>query len=358
MLEWLKGIQFPHPREESWCRMSQTRIAKWDNLKFLLIFLVVFGHLGRQVSSLSPLMEGIIFFIYLFHMPLFVFLSGYFSKGTVARRDYSQVLSYLLLYLFLKFSLFAIRAFFSYPELPSIHLLSERGVAWYSLSLACFLLMTMFLVRFRPSYLLAASLLLGCLAGYCQDVGSFLALGRTLSFYPFFLAGFYFRPESMAGLSRHWYGKLPAGGVLLATAILSVQKINVLGRWLSFLKCVDNYETALEGYAPWGGVLHLGLYALSFLLIFALVVLIPARRIPLISRTGKYTLAIYGLHYQIILILNHFKQPKTFLRTCCPDLYLPAYVALALVLVLVLSLPCFDRFLRTITRPPLRNTSP
>jgi len=53
----------------------------FDNAKFILIFLVVFGHL------ISPLKEqdGILFTLYtvifLFHMPAFILISGYFAKG-------------------------------------------------------------------------------------------------------------------------------------------------------------------------------------------------------------------------------------------------------------------------------------
>lgn len=47
------------------------RIQFIDRLKGLAIILVVIGHLG-----LSQVNEGIVKFIYTFHMPLFMFLSG------------------------------------------------------------------------------------------------------------------------------------------------------------------------------------------------------------------------------------------------------------------------------------------
>lgn len=52
----------------------------FDNLKFLLIVLVVFGHSLEEIS-LEHNYAIIRAWIYSFHMPVFVFISGYFSKS-------------------------------------------------------------------------------------------------------------------------------------------------------------------------------------------------------------------------------------------------------------------------------------
>lgn len=51
----------------------------FDNLKFFLIVLVVFGHSLEEIS-LEHNYAIIRAWIYSFHMPAFVFISGYFSK--------------------------------------------------------------------------------------------------------------------------------------------------------------------------------------------------------------------------------------------------------------------------------------
>ena len=55
----------------------KTRDAKIDNLKGILIFLVVFGHLLELVITKGHA-KYIYELIYSFHMPFFIFLSGYF----------------------------------------------------------------------------------------------------------------------------------------------------------------------------------------------------------------------------------------------------------------------------------------
>lgn len=62
-----------------------------NNLKGILIILVVVGHFGQTISNLLPpdiayVGYGTILFIYIFHMPLFMFVSGYLSKNAEKRR--------------------------------------------------------------------------------------------------------------------------------------------------------------------------------------------------------------------------------------------------------------------------------
>ena len=49
-----------------------------DNIKVVLIFLVVFGHLIERYIDTSNTLMGILLFIYIFHMPLFIFIAGLF----------------------------------------------------------------------------------------------------------------------------------------------------------------------------------------------------------------------------------------------------------------------------------------
>ena len=57
-----------------------SRSAYWDNIKGFLIILVVFAHCLFNLQN-SPLNNAVVDAIYMFHMPAFVFVSGYFSKS-------------------------------------------------------------------------------------------------------------------------------------------------------------------------------------------------------------------------------------------------------------------------------------
>src|SRR5699024_12235808 len=58
------------------------RNAYFDNAKLLLIFLVVFGHATQPFISESNSISTLYTWIYTFHMPAFIFLAGFFAKGS------------------------------------------------------------------------------------------------------------------------------------------------------------------------------------------------------------------------------------------------------------------------------------
>lgn len=60
---------------------NSIRINKFDNLKGFAIFLIVLGHVAysMNISSLNYFNR----FIFIFHLPIFFFVAGYFSKITL-----------------------------------------------------------------------------------------------------------------------------------------------------------------------------------------------------------------------------------------------------------------------------------
>lgn len=62
-----------------------------DSIKFLLIFLVVFGHFIEGFLKIFEF-DLIYRFIYAFHMPVFVFFSGYLSSGKIDEKKSDGIL--------------------------------------------------------------------------------------------------------------------------------------------------------------------------------------------------------------------------------------------------------------------------
>ncbi|WP_394777737.1 acyltransferase family protein, partial [Undibacterium sp.] len=62
---------------------SQSRNVTIDNIKGVLIFFVVFGHLIEMHIEGDHFLHSIWIFIYSFHMPMFALVSGMFSKTTL-----------------------------------------------------------------------------------------------------------------------------------------------------------------------------------------------------------------------------------------------------------------------------------
>ena len=81
--------------------MSEKRFDKWDNARGMLITLVVLGHVIEPGVNSKGYLNWLFFFIYVFHMPAFFFLSGMLSKSTVYSRKYDRIAGYLFLFFFI-----------------------------------------------------------------------------------------------------------------------------------------------------------------------------------------------------------------------------------------------------------------
>jgi len=64
--------------------MEKERDYLFDNIKGLLILLVVFGHMIESFAFKKSTSINVMYYaIYTFHMPIFIFISGYFSKKII-----------------------------------------------------------------------------------------------------------------------------------------------------------------------------------------------------------------------------------------------------------------------------------
>ena len=76
-----------------------TRSTYWDTVKALLIFLVILGHVVQffmyESNNNSGFWSDPVFkVIYMFHMPLFMLVSGYFAAKSIAKRGQQAVTRY------------------------------------------------------------------------------------------------------------------------------------------------------------------------------------------------------------------------------------------------------------------------
>lgn len=164
----------------------KARDKYWDFVKGILIVLVVLGHMLMRTSSWHA-----IEWIYTFHMPLFVFISGLFSfpkgqnyiKGILLTTE--TYLVFLILYRL-------IDCRFNVSQLSIMDFIRPSFALWYLLSLLCWRLVVW---QFYDSMhsnkwiTLFLSLLIALLVGFIP-IGTEFSLQRTFVFFPFFWCGF------------------------------------------------------------------------------------------------------------------------------------------------------------------------
>lgn len=323
------------------------RIAKWDNLKFGLIYFVVLGHFIAIFKSDSSFLRGLQFFIYTFHMPAFLFVSGLFSKRTINERRYDKILPYFFLYIFMKAFRFVVN-FFIHGKASNFDFFSESGVPWFALTLFLCYLVTIVFSGFNRKYLLIMAVGIGIMAGYDAQLGDFLTGMRLFTLYPFFLAGYCIPIQKVTDITAHKTVKVLSAvmlaGVLVCSFILESRIYDKLG----FLKGKACYKV-LE-MLPYGGVYRGIYYVVALMLVLAVIALTPSVNC-IFTQWGGRTLQVFALHFPILRILMEVFHLKDYMSRLLPQYYGYLVPVLAFVLTAVLSVKIIEPFFNWLMHP-------
>ncbi len=263
-----------------------------DNARFILIALVVFGHLLEPLLDAHPWFGTYYRFVYSFHMPAFAFLSGAVSHDTLDAHGMRSI-AFRLLWPYLVFQgLYALAALWPlWPDSGPGSVTTPYWLLWYLLSLICWRLMLPLFARLRGRLLIAFGVAVG--AGCLGSIGYYLSLSRTLVFFPLFLMGWQWaapwRRRSASPLVR-----VLAAATLVAIFV-GAWRIDLDARWL-----YGSYD-----YTDLGAALLPGAAQRFVLLLvasagtLALLALVPRRHTP-ISGPGSRSLGAYVLQGFVI----------------------------------------------------------
>ena len=247
--------------------MAKERITTFDNLKYLLIVLVIFGHVSNYVdfesSTYIVRIEGYLkHIIYAFHMPLFVFISGYFSHKYKKERFLYTTGKLLRIYLVFQIIRILINyIFFSKPfRMDSLFL--PCHTLWYLLSLfswRVFIQITPEKVFNNIKALIGGAFLISLLGGFCP-LGHFLTINRTLTFSVFFILGFVIRKKDVFNKLLTFKIKVLYIFLLIIAIILSV-KLSVFFGKNPYHHPIEICERALQIFNA--TILSIGIIRLS-----------------------------------------------------------------------------------------------
>ena len=276
----------------------------WDNIKGLLIVLVVFAHClyGLQNRQWNNMVFDA---IYYFHMPAFAFVSGFFSKSERSRSK-EALLKFLFAYLFMM----AVWVFYDVYKGNTPKLLTPYKSAWYLLALIIWRLVTPGLSKIK--WIVPLTVLFALVAGYWPDVGgnNTLAIKKAVVFYPFFITGFLITENKCEGIrSLPWKKRIIWGSVLLALIIA--------GELVSHkLLNITDHELLPNKYLSGGmrePLARMSIFAVSSAFILAALLLSPESKVFLLNKAGKNSLAIFVIHRPLTwLFVKAFKHIGTW----------------------------------------------
>ncbi len=307
--------------------LVKTRDYWYDNVKAFLIICVVIGHLANGTFSTAPdWIRALQRFIYIFHMPAFMIVSGRFAKKRVDRGDWPTVLTKMVVP-YIVFQTTFLVLYSALGETPSkfSYFIPLFGL-WYFLNVAVYTIMTTYLKKFK--WLFPASLALALLIGFGFDelYGGF---HRIVCFYPFFLFGYYTAGMNFDFCKKPWFRVL-SFAVFFAVGLYMLTS-SLKHSW--GLLCMNqNYAAVIKDMAKrgqdWGildAFLHCVLrYVAGFAGFFIVLGMMPTKKW-FFSYVGTNSVYVYVLHSILIVILRELDADYDLLRVLTNKWLILAY---------------------------------
>ncbi|MBK5246415.1 MAG: hypothetical protein JJE49_03985 [Peptostreptococcaceae bacterium] len=305
--------------------IKKERNYTFDNLRGLLIWCIPISHFIRVGGDFSQSsLSGIVYItINVFVMEAFVFLSGYFSKKPDRARETSYK-TFLLPYLIWSLVFFGFR----YAYLGNAHLnfLHPPFALWFLWSLFFYRFFLKDLIKIK--YILPITLILYLLAGQIYIFNVFMALGRTISYLPFFMLGYYCNADHIQQIQN--LKKYQTGLLGLFMTLASV----VLAFWVKvpvrfYLLKVPASELGISWYSDI--ICRAAIILLAFGWIIFLLNILKNKK-NYLTHVGITTMPIYIFHLFIRYFIeqNGFPNPN-------PVVYYSCIFGLATICVLVFS---------------------
>lgn len=319
--------------------MKTDRIYFYDNLKFILITLVVIGHFLLHILDYQ-ISKSLFLFIYAFHMPLFIFITGFLSKRLTDKNGnfrLERILGFMILYIIFKILIYVILKFI-YNQDVTLNFFVESDCPWYLLTLPIWISLTFIFNKIKPIYMLIGSITVALLVGYEQSVGTFLCLSRVLVFYPFFLTGYYLSKENMNKLLNKLHTrKIQIISIIFLLCLFTL--IYLFADNLIFFRMIltgqNNYSIIPFPYnIPLTGLVSRAIMYLMALIISIAVLSLVPRRKTFFSKFGERTMQVYILHFLILQIFINSIYPAlaNILGNFTPLVYILIAIALSFIL--------------------------
>ncbi|HWU06566.1 MAG TPA: acyltransferase family protein, partial [Streptomyces sp.] len=266
----------------------------FDNAKYLAIVLVAMGHAWEPLPGSGRVVETFYTFVYTFHMPVFIIIAGYFSRGLELRPDrvWKLVTGLAVPYAVFEIAYTLFERLTGSPAFP-LSPLTPYWLLWFLPALFLWRLTTPFWQTVR--WPVALSLAIAAMGAVTSNIGGDLQLQRILQFLPYYVLGLQLRPEHFDLVRRRAVriASVPVCLVALAVAYWAVPRTTT--SWF-----FRRYGAEQLGSPAWAGApVTLLLFACALLLSACFLAWVPNRRLWM-TALGAGTLYGYVLHGFVI----------------------------------------------------------
>lgn len=261
--------------------------------------------------------------IYTFHMPAFIFLSGFFAKGS-GSSDYIVKMVKKLLVPYLLFQALYTGFYLLMGREAWQGVIEPQWSLWFLLSLFSWHMLLVVFKKFPPIVGIGLALAIGVIVGYFPEIGQTLSLSRTFVFFPFFLMGYWCSEgQLMRVRTKAFRYSALLIAIVVAGLIYIVPDINT--GWLLASKSYADLDMPI-----WGGIGRIFVYTIAIVMSISVLSWIPKRDL-IITPIGKTTLYVYLLHG---FFIQYFRHRDLFEVSTAVDFIGVGFITAAIVLLL------------------------
>lgn len=280
-----------------------------DNIKAIMIFLVVLGHMLELLLGFRYI-KVIYIIIYTFHIPIFVYCTG-----VLARFDAKKILCNLV------YPYFVFQFMYILFERKILHVdnvlafTTPYWILWYLVACIIWKFSIQAIETSSKKKMLlfiCFAFILGILAGFDQTVGYYLSISRVIVFYPFFLIGYY-QNRIIELVKLH--SILYRNSILKYTIVLAALccagfvflKIDIIQPiWL--------YGTTAYKYTNCPIRYKILFYIIGIVMLLFFITFTPDKKVKLLSVIGERSIYVYIMHgffiklfmkYNVFQYFNH-----------------------------------------------------
>ena len=299
-----------------------SRDAWLDNVKAVLVTFVVTGHFIASGVSRIPEFALLSNFIYSFHMPAFLFISGFLMKRRIREREYGKVGKTVIL----PYCVSQIFIFICAALIPdgaralSAEKMTDGGFfsllypiyhLWYFVAVALgFLFCVLVKSEKRPLTALALSAVLSIAAGFYGNA-EFLRLTKCLGYMPFLVLGAVMPREYLEKLKSKNILKLPAA-LCVAATVAVLWLIRSSGGITTILAMTGKFGDYFGMSAPEAALARLGFLVWGSVLALSVMALCPRRK-TFFTYIGENSVYVFVLHAVVLAVLRHYNYGSKFI---------------------------------------------
>lgn len=270
------------------------RIPYFDNIKGLLITLVVLGHIIESFLYIHSL-DFMYILIYSFHMPLFIFCSGYFACKDNKKILHNLIIPYILFQcLYLLFEKYILHSNVTFT------FTTPYWILWYLLSVASWNIIIQFFEKINIKIIII-SFIIGLAVGYDNSIGHYLSLSRTIAFIPFFLLGYYCR------ISRFDFNILKKNNNIFYFTVFLASVFTIF----LYLFCNSINKDWIFASNPYESfnynfIIRCASYIMAIIFSVFILIILPNKNIKFITNAGMNSMSIFLLHGFVIKFLRKY----------------------------------------------------